>query len=713
MLVYLSVAGELALRGHDVHFLTPRCHRAFAEGSVDGMFAPLASSSSSSSSSPASKDEDGSYGKAPGGSEPFGAPPSPAAPSTPQPQPQPQPQQPQPSRLITWHEYALDCEQVERDKLSVAKASPAASVWIILRALAERSEAVLADEALIARLRAVAYGGGEMSSGFSSSGSCTSSNSGADEGGEISSCTDGGGEMSSSSSAAHGGGGMSGGPSSNPPALFVVDPLTYGPLLPLKVAGSEDHDNHKQPVPPSVDLDVGTAASLHEPLAYGGHAPPSYLPAVGTFYPSDGSMTLGQRLVNLVVASCSRSLLAWMYGHPRGPLRAIARRQRVRGGGKGAPLWPYSQPLLLLVNSHFALEPPRPTAPLAKYVGPVLPSSRPRPLPKELKRWLEGEDGGGGGNSGVALVSFGGSLRAPLEASRTVLDALMRVAFGDDYKEVLKQQQPPPQPRARFLWKLTPEEQSALDDDDEDGGDDGPPSPSSSSSSSLLSQAVKLGALLPLPWIPQNDVLAHPNVRAFVTQGGYLSVAEAAWHAVPIVGVPLIAGQGELIRHAADHGRGLLIPKSSLLAKERGSKERGSKELAMALRKAMERGGALEKGALVAARRLRAGAARSSYRAQAADLVEMASEVRSDGPYLGTAGSKMPWWKTTYADLAAVVAVMVWVVRRGVAVAVAVARRRRQQGAIAAPLQNQQQLAHARAVIRTTTAAAAKGVKDL
>jgi hypothetical protein len=36
------------------------------------------------------------------------------------------------------------------------------------------------------------------------------------------------------------------------------------------------------------------------------------------------------------------------------------------------------------------------------------------------------------------------------------------------------------------------------------------------------------------------------------SQGGFLSIAEAAYHGVPIVGLPLIAGQGELIRFAAD-----------------------------------------------------------------------------------------------------------------------------------------------------------------
>ena len=50
-------------------------------------------------------------------------------------------------------------------------------------------------------------------------------------------------------------------------------------------------------------------------------------------------------------------------------------------------------------------------------------------------------------------------------------------------------------------------------------------------------------------WAPQNDLLAHPAIRTFVTHGGANSLYEAAYHAVPIVSIPqMMADQRENAR---------------------------------------------------------------------------------------------------------------------------------------------------------------------
>ena len=139
---------------------------------------------------------------------------------------------------------------------------------------------------------------------------------------------------------------------------------------------------------------------------------------------------------------------------------------------------------LYLENSDYIADYPRANFPNFIHVGGL--TARPAdPLPNDLKAYLDNS------KTGVVLVSFGTILNTPSSDFTTrILSALNRLPYD-------------------VLFKLNRNSQE---------------------------RNVRI-----VDWLPQNDVLAHPNIRLFVSHCGRNGFFESLYHSVPIVCTPLNA----------------------------------------------------------------------------------------------------------------------------------------------------------------------------
>ncbi|XP_049772895.1 UDP-glucosyltransferase 2-like [Schistocerca cancellata] len=163
---------------------------------------------------------------------------------------------------------------------------------------------------------------------------------------------------------------------------------------------------------------------------------------------------------------------------------------------------------LMLVNNHFSVNYPRPYLPtIIELTGLHIQKER-KPLPKEVREFLDGAE------EGAVYFSLGTNVRSSLLPSDKV-HAIIE-ALGELPQRIL------------LKWETgkLPEV---------------PPN------------------VLTSNWFPQQDVLAHPNVRVFVTQGGLQSMNEAAYFGVPTVGIPFLGDQPLNVAKMAASGIGIRL----------------------------------------------------------------------------------------------------------------------------------------------------------
>ncbi|XP_041860498.1 UDP-glucuronosyltransferase 2A2-like [Melanotaenia boesemani] len=211
-------------------------------------------------------------------------------------------------------------------------------------------------------------------------------------------------------------------------------------------------------------------------------SPLSYVPALFSYY-SD-KMDFFQRASNIIY----QGMLVYMYHYVSNPpYQALCDRYF---GGNISTMSLIQETDIWLMRVDFTFEFPRPTMPNVVYIGGF--QGKPsKPLPSDLEDFVQSS-----GEHGVIVMTLG-TLLSDLgpEVSETIASAFANL----------------PQ---KVLWRHLGKRPATL------------------GNNTML-----------VDWLPQNDILGHPKTRAFVTHGGTNGLYEAIYHAVPVLGIPLIFDQ--------------------------------------------------------------------------------------------------------------------------------------------------------------------------
>ncbi|VVD00232.1 unnamed protein product [Leptidea sinapis] len=75
----------------------------------------------------------------------------------------------------------------------------------------------------------------------------------------------------------------------------------------------------------------------------------------------------------------------------------------------------------------------------------------------------------------------------------------------------------------------------------------------------ILSGNIKMSK-----WFPQSDILRHPNVKLFISQGGLQSIEEAVHAGVPVIGIPMFIDQWYNVEKIRHHKIGIRLDMDTL-----------------------------------------------------------------------------------------------------------------------------------------------------
>ncbi|XP_058832777.1 UDP-glycosyltransferase UGT5-like isoform X2 [Topomyia yanbarensis] len=232
-------------------------------------------------------------------------------------------------------------------------------------------------------------------------------------------------------------------------------------------------------------------------------APPSYVP--NPFLAFTDHMSFKERLINTVMG-VTEALVVRFIDQPV--------QSEIYQKAFPDPKPPLSElkktaVSAVLLNNHFSTSYPRPYVTGMIEVGGMHINRNPKSLPADIQSFMDNA------TDGVIYFSMGSNIKSK------DLPPAKRDAFLNVFSK-LKQ---------KVLWKWEDENLPSKPDN------------------------VRIQS-----WWPQDDILAHPNMRVFITHGGLLSTTEALYHGVPVIGIPVFGDQYLNMAKAERGGYGLSVP---------------------------------------------------------------------------------------------------------------------------------------------------------
>ncbi|XP_069741487.1 2-hydroxyacylsphingosine 1-beta-galactosyltransferase-like isoform X2 [Narcine bancroftii] len=252
---------------------------------------------------------------------------------------------------------------------------------------------------------------------------------------------------------------------------------------------------------------VTFSTGLWFPAELGAPSPISYVPEFNSLMTD--RMNLLERAWNSLIYVVSRVGTRWAI-LPK--YDAIVRKRKP--GGSRSMLEVVQGSSMFLLCTDVSLEFPRPSLPSIVFVGGIL-TRHANPLSEELMQWVDQAE------HGVVVISFGAGVKYLSEELSTKL-AMAAARL--------------PQ---RTIWRYF------------------------GTKPKCLGNNTKL-----MEWIPQNDLLGHRNVKAFLSHGGLNGIYESIYHGIPVVGIPFFGDHYDIMTRVHAKGMGIYLPWNTMTTED-------------------------------------------------------------------------------------------------------------------------------------------------